>query len=165
MLDRAPLGVDDTDLAGLLDRAQAILGRRVPTRGPETHKGRVGDGVERLIFGRRVGSGKAADHPAAEVKSVPVSGERVVERVKLGMISDSSNPLEKCDRILFVFAERRGLDHFVMGTRLVEFERGRWLSLWRDGYLVETAAGVSGQLSRGLYLTPRFFYDSGLWPT
>jgi hypothetical protein len=30
--------------------------------------------------------------------------------------------------------------------------------------LVETAAGVSGDETRGLYLTPRFFAVESLWP-
>jgi hypothetical protein len=154
----------DDSLAALITRAGAVVGRRVPTRGPATHKGRVGDGVERLLLGRRVGGGKASDHPAAEIKSVPTEGERVIERVKLGVISDRGGPLEKCDRVLFVFVERRGLDHFVSGYAVVEFPRARWLALWRSGHLVETAAGVSGEETRGLYLTPRFFADEGLWP-
>ncbi len=154
----------DESLAALVARADAVLGQRVPTRGPAAHKGRVGDGVERLLLGRRIGGGKASDHPAAEVKSVPTEGERVIERVKLGVLSERSNPLEKCDRVLFVFVERRGVDHFIAGHAVVEFARARWLSLWRSGHLVETAAGVSGEETRGLYLTPRFFSDEGLWP-
>jgi hypothetical protein len=156
--------VDTEALSWLLERARAAHGRRVPVRGPTTHKGRVGDGVERLVLGRRVGGGKAADHPAAEVKSVPVLGERIVERVKLGVVSARSNPLKKCGRLLFVFVEWRGEDCFVVGHACVEVEPARWLALWRAGHLVETAAGVSGEETRGLYLTPRFFYDEGIWP-
>jgi len=152
-------------LAELLLRADAARGRRVPVRGPAAHKGRVGDGIERLLLGQRVGGSKAADHPAAELKSVPVKGDRVVERCKLGVISGRSNPLEKCARILFVFVEWRGLDCFVAGHSCIDFHPARWLALWRSGHLVETAAGVSGEETRGLYLTPRFFYDERLWPT
>ncbi len=155
----------DALLHELLTSATRALGRRVPTRGPETHKGRVGDGVERLLLGRRIGKSSSPDHPAAEVKSVPVVGERVIERVKLGVISERSNPLAKCERILFVFVERRGRDHFIVGHRAVTFEGSRWLALWRSGHLVETAAGISGEETRGLYLTPKFFYDTALWPT
>jgi hypothetical protein len=153
----------DATLATLLDRACALSGQRVTVRGPEAHKGRVGDAVERMLLGQRH-TGSGSDHPAAEVKSVPVLGERVVERCKLGMISARSNPLDKCERVLFVFVEERGRDAFVMGHALFPFERAAWLSLWRSGHLVETAAGVSGDISRGLYLTPRFFGDYGLWP-
>jgi hypothetical protein len=148
----------------LVEKAQAIVGRRVPLDGPEAHKGRVGEGVERLLFGARVGSSHAADHPDAEVKSVPVSGDRVVERVKLGVLSDHAHPLHKCARVLFVFVEWRGQDVFVMGHALVDTPPVGWLALWREGKLVETAAGVSGDETRGLYLTPSFFYDAGLWP-
>ena len=88
----------------------------------------------------------------------------MIERCKLGIVSERSNPLVKCARILFVFVEQRGRDHFVIGHRAVEFASHEWLAMWRDGYLVETAAGVSGLESRGLYLTPRFFYDRALWP-
>ena len=151
-------------LADLVRRAEEVIGKRVPVRGPAAHKGRVGDGVERLLLGQRVGGGKASDHAAAELKSVPVSGERVLERVKLGVLSERSNPLHKCDRILFVFVEERGLDCFVMGHAVVETPRAGWLSLWRSGHLVETAAGVSGLETRGLYLTPRYFHDHDLWP-
>ena len=164
MVAREPVIALDDSLATLLARAEHIAGMRVPTRGPVTHKGRVGDGVERLLLGRRIGGSKESDHPAAEVKSVPVEGERVIERVKLGVLSDQSNPLPKCDRVLFVFVERRGLDHFVAGHAVVEFARARWLALWRSGHLVETAAGVSGDDTRGLYLTPRFFSDERIWP-
>jgi hypothetical protein len=145
-------------------RAEAARGRRVPTRGPITHKGRVGEGVERLLLGARVGSAHAADHPAAELKSVPVRGERVLERVKLGVLSARAHPLDKCARTLFVFVEERGRDVFVAGHACVEFAPSRWLALWRAGMLVETAAGISGDEARGLYLVPRFFLDEGLWP-
>ncbi|MEO6951914.1 MAG: hypothetical protein ABI321_08880 [Polyangia bacterium] len=157
------LTLDDDTLAALLLRADAVRGLRVPVRGPETHKGRIGDAVERLVLGRQH-TGKSADHPAAELKSVPVEGERVVERCKLGILSVRSNPLEKCERILFVFVEVRGQDAFVAGHALVEFQPAAWLALWRSGHLVETAAGVSGLETRGLYLTPRFFHDHGHWP-
>jgi hypothetical protein len=151
------------DLPILLHRAGELTGLRVAVRGPETHKGRVGDAIERMLLGQRhVGTG--ADHPLAEVKSVPVSGERVVERCKLGMISARQNPLEKCARVLFVFVEERGRDTFVAGHALHEFPRSAWLTMWRTGHLVETAAGTSGDVARGLYLTPRFFSDYGLWP-
>ncbi|MCU1278126.1 MAG: hypothetical protein JWM53_1672, partial [bacterium] len=89
-------------LEWLLERAAKLRGRKVPLRGAAGHKGRVGDGVERLLVGGKV-AGMAADHPAAEIKSVPVAGDGVVERVKLGVLSPRSNPLDKCDRILFVF--------------------------------------------------------------
>jgi hypothetical protein len=101
-------------LDALLERARSARGRRLRTRGARGHKGRVGDAVERLLVGGRV-HGKEADHPAAEIKSVPVSGDRVVERVKLGVVSKTSNPLDKCGRLLFVFVEQRGDDHFVRG--------------------------------------------------
>jgi hypothetical protein len=69
---------------------------------------------------------------------------------------------------LFVFVEQRGVeqdgDAFVMGHAYVEFAPSRWLELWRMGLLVETAAGVSGDETRGLYLVPRFFSAHGLWP-
>src|SRR5438094_8536575 len=38
-------------LEALLERARRNLGRRVPVRGARRHKGRVGDGVERLLVG------------------------------------------------------------------------------------------------------------------
>ena len=155
----------DTDtLTALLERAVGVRGLRVPVRGPETHKGRVGDAVERLLLGRQH-VGKSADHPAAELKSVPIEGERVVERCKLGILSARSNPLLKCESILFVFVETRGRDAFVAGHAHVAFPRSAWLALWRSGHLVETAAGVSGEETRGLYLTPRFFHDHGHWPS
>ena len=152
------------DLQALLARAAAVRGWRVPARGPATHKGRVGDGVERLLFGARIGGAHAPDHPLCEVKSVPVYGERIVERVKLGIVSERAHPLDKCARVLYVFVEPRGHDHFVAGHALVETPPWRWLELWRAGLLVETAAGVSGDETRGLYLTPRYFTDAGLWP-
>jgi hypothetical protein len=123
----------------------------------------VGDGVERLLVGKRA-RGRAADHAAAEIKSVPVSGDRVIERVKLGMVSARSNPLDKCGRVLFVFVERRGRDHFVRGHRLWDFTQGDFDALWRDGWLVETAAGTTEQRRKGLYLVPRWFRTRGLWP-
>jgi hypothetical protein len=150
-------------LEALLGRARALVGRRVPLRGPAGHKGRVGDGVERLLVGEKV-AGRASDHAAAEIKSVPVSGDQVIERVKLGVISGRSNPLDKCERVLFVFVEERGDDHFVRGFGTAEFDRGRWEAMWRDGHLVETAAGSPRQPARGLYLTPRWFRAAGLWP-
>jgi hypothetical protein len=152
------------DLTALLARARAIAGLRVPLRGPETHKGRIGEGIERMLLGANAGPSHAADHPDAEVKSVPVLGDRVVERVKLGVLSANAHPLDKCARVLFVFVEWRGADVFVMGHACVETPRAAWLSLWRRGHLVETAAGVSGDETRGLYLTPSYFYDRGLWP-
>ena len=160
---RAHDDVGDT-LSDLLARAARIDGTRVPTRGPLTHKGRIGDGVERLLLGRRVGASQAADHPAAEIKSVPVLGERVVERCKLGLVSARSNPLIKCARMLFMFVEHRGQDTFVAGHAVLETSPAAWLLRWRAGHLVETAAGVSGEDTRALYLTPRFFYETGLWP-
>ena len=154
---------DDGSVDSLLARAAAVRGHLVPVRGPLAHKGRIGDAVERLVLGRQH-TGKGPDHPAAELKSVPVEGERVVERCKLGILSPRSNPLAKCRRILFVFVEQRGKDAFVMGHALIEHPEGAWLALWRSGHLVETAAGISGQETRGLYLTPRFFRDHGHWP-
>ncbi len=108
--------------------------------------------------------GKTSDHAAAEIKSVPVSGEQVVERVKLGVVSERSNPLAKCDRVLFVFVEERGDDHFVRGFATASFDRTRWEAMWRDGHLVETAAGSPRHPARGLYLLPRWFRAAGLWP-
>lgn len=154
-------------LESLLERARAARGRRLRTRGARGHKGRVGDAVERLLVGGRV-HGKEADHPAAEIKSVPVSGDRVVERVKLGVVSKTSNPLDKCGRLLFVFVEQRGPgdnDHFVRGHAYVEMEQPEWQAMWRDGYLVETAAGSPRFPARGLYLTPKWFRARGLWPS
>ncbi len=151
-------------LEALLARARHLLGARVPVRGARRHKGRVGDGVERLLTGGKV-RGRAADHPAAEIKSVPVRGDQVIERVKLGVLSPRSNPLEKCDRILFVFVEQRGDDHFVRGHSATEFDRARWQAMWRDGFLVETAAGSPRHPARGLYLTPKWFRAERMWPS
>jgi hypothetical protein len=153
----------ENTLAWLLERARLISGARVPVRGEPGHKGRVGDGVERLLIGARA-AGSGADHPAAEIKSVPVSGERIVERVKLGVVNANHNPLDKCGRILFVFVEQRGRDHFVRTHRVEEFDFERWERMWRDGHLVETAAGSPKRPARGLYLTPHFFYDYAIWP-
>lgn len=150
-------------LEALLDRARGSHGRRISVRGGARHKGRVGDGVERLLVGAKV-LGMNSDHPAAEIKSVPVRGDQVVERVKLGVISERSNPLEKCDSILFVFVEQRGADHFVRGHHHERFDHARWETMWRDGFLVETAAGSPRRPSRGLYLTPRWFRARGIWP-
>lgn len=147
----------------LLERAHKIRGRKVPLRGAAGHKGRVGDGVERLLVGAKV-PGMAADHPAAEIKSVPVRGDQVIERVKLGVVSAGSNPLHKCARVLFVFVEERGADHFVRGHALKEFEDGAFTSMWRAGFLVETAAGSPRHRARGLYLVPKWFRHEGLWP-
>jgi hypothetical protein len=156
-------------LEALLARARKSQGARVPVRGAPGHKGRVGDGVERLLVGdpRRRQRGQQADHAEAEIKSVPVRGDQVIERVKLGVVSARSNPLDKCARVLFVFVEQRGAgdsDYFVRGHHLHEFDRTRFQALWRDGFLVETAAGTPRRPSRGLYLTPRWFRDSGIWP-
>jgi hypothetical protein len=148
----------------LLERAQAARGHRLRIRGARGHKGRVGDAVERLLVGAKV-HGKEADHRAAEIKSVPVSGDRVIERVKLGVVSKSSNPLDKCGRVLFIFVEQRGDDHFVRGHAVREFEAPEWQAMWRDGYLVETAAGSPRFPARGLYLTPKWFRARGLWPS
>jgi hypothetical protein len=150
-------------LDALLAQARRSLGARVPLAGARGHKGRVGDGVERLLLGGKA-AGRASDHPAAEIKSVPVQGGRVIERVKLGVINARADPLDKCARVLFVFVEQRGADHFVRGHALVEFDRTRWAALWRDGFLVETAAGSTERPARGLYLVPRWFRASGLWP-
>jgi hypothetical protein len=146
------------------DALEALLERAV--RGARRHKGRVGDGVERLLIGGRA-PGRGADHAAAEIKSVPVRGDQVIERVKLGVVSARSNPLAKCARVLFVFVEQRGADggdHFVRGHRLCEFDHARFQAMWRDGFLVETAAGSPRRPARGLYLTPRWFRTEGLWP-
>jgi hypothetical protein len=148
----------------LLERVRAARGRRLRMRGARGHKGRVGDAVERLLVGGKV-HGKEADHPAAEIKSVPVSGDRVIERVKLGVVSARSNPLDKCGRVLFVFVEQRGDDHFVRGHTLREFDSPEWQAMWRDGFLVETAAGSPRFPARGLYLTPKWFRARGLWPS
>jgi hypothetical protein len=150
-------------LESLLERARQARGRRLRLAGARGHKGRVGDAVERLLVGGKV-AGKLADHPAAEIKSVPVAGERVIERVKLGVVSATSNPLAKCTRVLFVFVEQRGEDHFVRGHSLREFDATDWQAMWRDGHLVETAAGSPRFPTRGLYLTPKWFRTRGLWP-
>ena len=147
----------------LLERAARLRGRTVPLRGAAGHKGRVGDGVERLLVGAKV-PGMAADHPAAEIKSVPVAGDTVVERVKLGVLSPRSNPLAKCDRILFVFVEERGTDFFVAGHHAREFSYDAWTQMWRDGWIVETAAGSPERPARGLYLVPRWFRAQRIWP-
>ena len=151
-------------LEALLERARAARGRRIPVKGARRHKGRVGDGVERLMTGAKV-LGMVSDHPAAEIKSVPVRGDQVIERVKLGVVSARSNPVDKCARILFVFVEQRGADHFVRGHHLREFEPANWEAMWRDGHLVETAAGSPRFPARGLYLTPKWFRSHGVWPT
>jgi hypothetical protein len=153
----------EEQLEALLERVRGVRGRRIPLRGAAGHKGRVGDAVERLLLGARR-HGKGSDHPAAEIKSVPVRGDQVVERVKLGVLSPRSNPLDKCDRILFVFVEQRGADHFVAGHHIAEFDFPRWEAMWRDGWIVETAAGSPERPARGLYLTPRWFRAQGIWP-
>jgi hypothetical protein len=153
----------ESTLEWLLERASKIRGRKVPLRGAVGHKGRVGDGVERLLVGAKV-PGMAADHPAAEIKSVPVAGDGVVERVKLGVLSPRSNPLAKCDRILFVFVEQRGDDFFVAGHHAHEFTYDAWATMWRDGWIVETAAGSPERPARGLYLIPRWFRAQRIWP-
>jgi hypothetical protein len=150
-------------LEWLLERAAKIRGRKVPLRGAAGHKGRVGDGIERLLFGGKV-AGRAADHPAAEVKSVPVAGDAVVERVKLGVLSPRSDPLAKCDRILFVFVEPRGADFFVVGHHAHAFDFATWTAMWQEGWIVETAAGSPERPARGLYLVPRWFRARGIWP-
>ncbi len=150
-------------LGWLLERAGKLRGRKVPLRGAAGHKGRVGDGVERLLVGGKV-PGMAADHPAAEIKSVPVAGDTVVERVKLGVLSPRSNPLAKCDRILFVFVEQRGDDFFVAGHHAHDFSFDTWSAMWRDGWIVETAAGSPERPARGLYLVPRWFRTQRIWP-
>ncbi|HZS36548.1 MAG TPA: hypothetical protein VFF06_06970 [Polyangia bacterium] len=153
-------------LEALLERARRSHGQRVPVRGARRHKGRVGDGVERLLIGGKA-PGRAADHAAAEIKSVPVRGDQVIERVKLGVVSARSNPLSKCARVLFVFVEQRGgddRDHFVRGHHLAEFDHARFQAMWRDGFLVETAAGSPKHPARGLYLTPRWFREQHIWP-
>jgi hypothetical protein len=150
-------------LPWLLERARNLQGKKVPLRGAAGHKGRVGDGIERLLVGNKV-TGMAADHPAAEIKSVPVAGELVVERVKLGVLSPRSNPLDKCDRILFVFVEQRGQDFFVAGHHVEAFEHATWARMWQEHWIVETAAGSIERPARGLYLVPRWFRAQGIWP-
>jgi hypothetical protein len=150
-------------LEWLLERARKIQGRKVPLRGAAGHKGRVGDGVERLLVGAIL-RGKGSDHPAAEIKSAPVEGETVIERVKLGVLSPRSNPLDKCDRILFVFVEQRGQDHFIAGHHAHDFDHQTWAQMWQDGWIVETAAGSPQNPARGLYLVPRWFRVRGIWP-
>jgi hypothetical protein len=147
----------------LLERARKIQGRKVPVRGAAGHKGRVGDGVERLLVGA-INRGKSADHPAAEIKSVPVEGDTVIERVKLGVLSPRSNPLDKCDRILFVFVEQRGRDHFIAGHHAHDFDFETWSQMWQESWIVETAAGSPQNPARGLYLVPRWFRSRGIWP-
>lgn len=147
----------------LLERVQRLRGRKVPLRGAAGHKGRVGDGVERLLVGSKV-VGQAADHPAAEIKSVPVAGETVVERVKLGVLSPRSNPLAKCDCILFVFVEPRGQDFFIAGHHLHRFDYATWARMWSEGWIVETAAGSPARPARGLYLVPKWFRVQAIWP-
>jgi hypothetical protein len=150
-------------LAWLLERAAKIRGRKIALRGAAGHKGRVGDGVERLLVGAKV-PGMTADHPAAEIKSVPVSGDGILERVKLGVLSPRSNPLDKCDCILFVFVEQRGSDFFIAGHHAHHFDFQTWTSMWTDGWIVETAAGSPERPARGLYLVPRWFRAQGIWP-
>jgi hypothetical protein len=162
-LPESEYSLPEDRLETLLARARASSGRRLRLRGAARHKGRVGDAVERLLVGKTI-AGKHRDHPAAEIKSVPVSGDRVIERVKLGVLSATSDPLTKCDRVLFVFVEQRGHDHFVRGHRLVDLDRARFAAMWRDGFLVETAAGSPRFPARGLYLTPKWFRSEGLWP-
>ncbi len=151
-------------LEWLLERAWSVMGARVPLRGEPGHKGRVGDGVERLLLGARAKAGGGADHPAAEIKSVPVLGEKIVERVKLGVVNANHNPLDKCGRILFVFVEPRGRDYFVRSHHLDTFDFEKWESMWTNGHLIETAAGSPKRPARGLYLTPHYFYDRKIWP-
>jgi hypothetical protein len=159
----AEYGLPERDLEALLMKIRALHGERLVIRGEAGHKGRVGDAVERRLLGGKV-VGKGADHPAAEVKSVPVRGDAVIERVKLGVVSERSNPLDKCARVLFVFVEQRGDEHFIRGHAMCEFDRTRWQAMWRDGHLVETAAGSPEHPARGLYLTPRWFRAERLWP-
>ena len=153
---------EDT-LEWLLERAGKLAGARVPVRGEPGHKGRVGDAVEKMLLGARPAR-PGSDHPAAEIKSVPVLGEKIVERVKLGVVNERHNPLDKCARILFVFVEQRGRDYFVRGHHVEEFDWDKWERMWRDHHLIETAAGSPRRPARGLYLTPHFFYDRRIWP-
>jgi hypothetical protein len=154
----------ESTLAGLLERIAALRGQKIPLSGPATHKGRIGDGLELLLLGARV-VGKRSDHPAAEVKTVPVRGDRVLERVKLGVVSGTSNPTDKCDRILFVFVEQRGDDYFIAGHETAEFDHDRWRAMWESGALVETSAGTVKSRARGLYLVPKWFRAARLWPS
>jgi hypothetical protein len=84
--------------------------------------------------------------------------------VKLGVLSPRSNPLDKCDRILFVFVEQRGRDHFIAGHHAHEFDFAAWSEMWHEGWIVETAAGSPQNPARGLYLVPRWFRSRGIWP-
>src|SRR5437763_12201808 len=77
---------EDT-LEWLLERMRKLHGMRVPVRGEAGHKGRVGDAVEKMLLGARPAR-PGSDHPAAEIKSVPVLGEKIVERVKLGVVNE-----------------------------------------------------------------------------
>ncbi len=157
--------VEDSLLA-LLDRARQLLGARVPLSGSARHKGRVGDGLERLLVGDKV-HGRLPDHAQCEIKSVPVRGGRVLERVKLAQLGadrEPLGPLTKCRRILFVFVERRGDDHFVRGHRLHDFVDDAGARLLAERWVVETAAGSPARPRRGLYLVPRWFARSGIWP-
>jgi hypothetical protein len=150
-------------LEWLLERARGLDGARVPLRAAAAHKGRVGDAVEKMLLGARPAR-PGSDHPAAEIKTVPVLGEKIVERVKLGVVNDRHNPLDKCARILFLFVEQRGRDFFIRGHHVEEFDWEKWERMWRDRHLIETAAGSPRRPARGLYLTPHFFYDGKIWP-
>ena len=108
----------------------------------------------------------AADHPAAEIKSVPVAGDGVVERVKLGVVSPRSNPLAKCDRILFVFVEQRGDDFFVAGHHARDFDvrrRGRDVARRLDRRDRGRLAGAAG--ARLVPDVPRWFRAQRIWPS
>jgi len=153
---------EDT-LEWLVERAGKLAGARVLVRGEPGHKGRVGDAVEKMLLGARPAR-PGSDHPAAEIKSVPVLGEKIVERVKLGVVNERHNPLDKCSRILFVFVEQRVRDYFVRGHHVEEFDWEKWERMWRDHHLIETAAGSPRRPARGLYLTPHFFYEGKIWP-
>ena len=129
------------------------------------HKGRVGDGVERLLIGAQGSAGNGGRSSGGRDQERASSpGDRIVERVKLGVVNANHNPTDKCGRILFIFVEQRGRDHFVRAHRVEEFDWERWERMWRDGHLVETAAGSTQHPARGLYLTPHFFYDGLIWP-
>ena len=154
----------DESLESLLTRTRELHGKKLVLRGSAGHKGRVGDEIERLLLGQSAGSRKTSDHPAAEIKSVPVFGNLVVERVKLGVLSEHSNPLLKCASVLFVFVEKRGDAYFVRGHHYVAFSDGEWQTLWDQGLLVETAAGSTEHRARGLYLNPGFFRTRAIWP-